>query len=366
MKTMKSFKFLTVALAALTMASCSKDDVANDLIQAGSEATLTINLLGEGGSTKAAGDAADAADEAINDFFVYVFRADGTLDAPIFKQTTTAATATIPATTAASEVYVVANTVGSAVNAALAAVKTKAELELVSTTLMNASNNVSNILATKVLMTGKSEAPIVFTEGNDKTATVAVTLSFPLAKISLIVKDQRTNKTGGAISIVDNNVVLLFAGKDITLYAADNATQANFYTGDATYAGATTTNVTVSTALATAAGTFAANDAAAVSHHFYTFANDGLVQPTILAIQSTKTTPAGAEKIYYPVIFNAEDAKQTIEAGKNYTVTLTLTGDVAGGEDGGTPDPEKPIISANVVVNITVTPWAVVPIDKEF
>lgn len=366
MKTMKSFKFLTVALAALTMASCSKDDVANDLIQAGSEATLTINLLGEGGSTKAAGPADDAADMVINDFFVYVFRANGTLDAPIFKQTTAAETATIPATTAASEVYVVANTVGSDVHTALATVKTKAELELVSTTLMKASNNESNILAAKVLMTGKSAGPIVFTGDNDKTATVAVTLSFPLAKISLIVKDQRENKTGGAISIVDNKVVLLFAGKDITLYGTANTTQAKFYTGDNSYPEAFATDVTLSTALATEAGTFVANDVAAVSHHFYTFANDGLVQPTILAIQSTKTTPDGDVKIYYPVIFNAEDAKQTIAAGKNYTVTLTLTGDVSGGGDAGTTDPEEPIISANVVVNITTTPWDVEPINKEF
>ena len=363
---MKRIQFFAVALAALTMVSCSKDDVASDLGGAGGAATLVINLDGEGSPSKAAGAAADNADMAINDFFVYVFRDNGSLDAPIFKQATTASSAVITATTSASEVYVVANTAGLDVNTALAAVKNKAELEAVSMTLMDATNNVSNIVATKVLMTGKSEGAITFTGEANKTATVNVTLTFPLAKITLIVKDERTNKNGTDISIVDNNVVLLFAGQDHTLFGTTSAVQSNFYTGDNGYIDPFATNVTVSTVLATAAGTFAANDAGAVSHHFYTFANDGATQPTILAIESTKTTAAGPEDVYYPVIFNAEDAKKTIEPGKNYTVTLTLTGDVNGGEDGGTIDPEEPIVSANITVNITATPWDVVPIDKEF
>jgi type II secretory pathway pseudopilin PulG len=372
MKTMKSIQFFALALAALTMASCSKDDVTSDLGGAGDAATLTINLQGEGGSTKAAGEAADADDMAINDFFVYVFRANGSLDAPIYTKPVSGDNV-ITATTAAHEVYVVANTAGLDVNTALAGVKNKAGLEAVSMTLMNAASDASNIVKTKVLMTGKSTDPIAFTETTTKTATVPVTLSFPLAKISLIVKDQRTNnEVSGDISIVDDNVVLLFAGKDHTLFGATPAVQSKFYTGDVSYGPTFITDVTESAVLKTAVNNpFTPNDGdtPVVSHHFYTFANDGTTQPTILAIQSTKTikgTPATTEKVYYPIIFNAEDAKQTIVAGKNYTVTLTLTGDINGGEDGGTPDPEKPLVSANITVNISTTAWVVEPIGKEF
>lgn len=72
-----------------------------------------------------------------------------------------------------------------------------------------ASNNTASQTRTNLWMSGTSNVTF-----NGTSGTVTVPLSFVAAKIELIVKDNRSNLTGsGSITIADEKVVLLYAGK---------------------------------------------------------------------------------------------------------------------------------------------------------
>lgn len=206
---------------------------------------------------------------------------------------------------------------------------------------------------------------------NGTNGSVTVSLDFVAAKIELVVKDNRSNLTGGSgdITIADEKVVLLYAGKSGKFFGTtdEKVAQTAFYSGDVSYPGLNTGNVTASTALAdVVSAAFTANTGGAVFNHFYTFGNNGATQPTILAIQSKRTINNSAETIYYPIQFSADDAGYTIEPGNRYIVTLTLRGDVNAGEGGGTSDPEQPLINSPISITVTAASWTPVTVDKTF
>lgn len=173
--------------------------------------------------------------------------------------------------------------------------------------------------------------------------------------------------SGGTIQITDDEVVLLFAGKSGKFFGTQKSVQTHFYTGDDSYNNPFKTNVTKSTALSDQVTTpFTDNAGGTVFNHFYTFGNDGTTQPTILAIKSTKTVGGTSSPIFYPILFTKTDAKETIEPGKSYTVTVTLNGDVEAGAGGGTTDPEAPVISSSIEVTVTAAQWVTQSVSKEF
>ena len=358
---MKKIKFLAVALAAFTMFSCTNDEVENlGNNVPGEQAVRTIKLKGDGDNqaqSRAAGPATDTEDAVINDYLVFLFRDGGALDcAP--HEGNSGATATIrTGTTAAKKAYVIANT-GALAGGPFAAVKTETDLLTVTGSLMD-NTNASTQTKTNLWMSGVNDVTF--------NGTTTVSLSFVAAKIQLIVKDNRKNMSGGTIQIADNAVVLLFAGKSGKFFGTQKSVQTHFYTGDDSYNTPFDTNVTKSTALSDAVTVpFAPNAGNTVFNHFYTFGNDGTTQPTILAIKSTKTVNSIPSTIYYPVHFTAADAKETIEPGKSYTVTVTLNGDVEAGAGGGTTDPEAPVISSSIEVTVTAAQWVTQPVDKVF
>ena len=227
-----------------------------------------------------------------------------------------------------------------------------------------ASNNTASQTRTNLWMSGTSNVTFSGTSGS-----VTVPLSFVAAKIELIVKDNRSNLSGsGSITIADEKVVLLYAGKSGRFFGttAEKVAQTAFYSGDASYPGFNSNIVTTSTALADNVSGFSANTAGVVFNHFYTFGNNGATQPTILAIQSKKTVNGVAETIYYPIQFSTGDAGYTIEPGKHYTVTLTLRGDVNAGEGGGTTDPEQPLVNSSIRITVTAASWSPVTVNKTF
>lgn len=362
---MKKIKFLAVALAAFTMFSCTNDEVENlGNNVPGEQAVLTIKLKGDGDNqaqSRAAGPATDTEDAVINNYLVFLFREGGALDcAPHYSASN--ATATISnGTTAAKKAYVVANT-GALANGPFATVKTEADLLAVEGSLMDNTNNASTQTKTNLWMSGAEDVTF-----NGTTGTTTVTLSYVAAKIQLIVKDNRTGMSGGTIQIEDKEVVLLFAGKSGKFFGTQKSVQTDFYTADDSYNNPFKTNVTKSTALSDAVTVpFAPNAGNTVFNHFYTFGNDGTTQPTILAIKSTKTVNSTPSTIYYPVHFTTADAKETIEPGKSYTVTVTLNGDVETGAGGGTTDPEAPVISSSIEVTVTAAQWVTESVSKEF
>lgn len=370
---MKQIKFLAVALAALTMFSCSKESIDNvpGKNEPGEKASLTINVTGEGNlkpASRASG--ATTSDVTVNDYIVFLFRDGGGIDCPPQYSSSNAPMTITAGTTAAKTAYVVANT-GVLAGGKFEGVKTLDDLKKVTDNLMDATNNVSTQTATNLWMAGTGTTDIAYgTSGDMKKGAVTVALHFVAAKIQLIVKDNRTNKTGGAISIEDKEVVLLFAGKTGKFFetAPNQAIQTDFYTGDQAYDGHYT-GATLSTALSDKVETpFTKNDAGTVFNHFYTFGNNGEKMPTILAIKSIKTID-GVEQsapIYYPLQFKAEDSGTGIEPGMFYTVTFTLNGDVGNGEGGGTINPENPMVSSEIEVSVTAASWTPKAVDKEF
>ena len=353
---MKKINLLAVALAAFTMFSCSNEEIVDLGSNApGEKATLTIKVEGEGNNvaqSRAIG--VTTTDVTINNYIVFLFREGGSLDCPPFYSSSSAAATITNGSTAAKTAYVVAN-VGRLASSPFANVTTEAELKAVAGDLM-ASNNTASQTRNNLWMSGTS-------------GTVTVPLSFVAAKIELIVKDNRSNLTGsGSITIADEKVVLLYAGKSGKFFGttAEKVAQTAFYSGDASYPGFNSNMVTTSTALADNVSGFSANTAGVVFNHFYTFGNNGATQPTILAIQSKKTVNGVAETIYYPIQFSAGDAGYTIEPGKHYTVTLTLRGDVNAGEGGGTTDPEQPLVNSSIRITVTAASWSPVTVNKTF
>ena len=363
---MKTIKFLAVALAAFTMFSCTNDEVENlGNNVPGEQAVLTIKLKGDGDNqaqSRAAGPATDTEDAVINNYLVFLFRDGGALDCAPHESNSNAAATITTGTTAAKTAYVVANT-GALANGPFKDVKTESDLLTATADLMvKGDQNTSTQTKTNLWMSGKKEVTF-----NNATAQVAVSLSFVAAKIQLIVKDNRTGMSGGTIQITDDEVVLLFAGQQGKFFGTQKSVQTDFYTADDSYNNPFKTNVTKSTALSDAVTVpFAPNVGNTVFNHFYTFGNDGTTQPTILAIKSTKTVNSTPSTIYYPVHFTTADAKETIEPGKSYTVTVTLNGDVEAGGGGGTTDPEEPVVSSSIEVTVTAAQWVTQPVDKEF
>lgn len=361
---MKKINLLAVVLAAFTMFSCSNEEIADLGSNApGEKATLTIKVEGEGNNvaqSRAIGTT--TTDVTINNYIVFLFREGGALDCPPFYSSSSAAATITNGSTAAKTAYVVAN-VGRLANSPFANVTTEAELKAVAGDLM-ASNNTASQTRNNLWMSGTSNVTFSGTSGS-----VTVPLSFVAAKIELIVKDNRSNLTGsGSITIADEKVVLLYAGKSGRFFGttAEKVAQTAFYSGDASYPGFNSNIVTTSTALADAVSGFSANTANVVFNHFYTFGNNGATQPTILAIQSKKTINGSAETIYYPIQFSTGDAGYTIEPGKHYTVTLTLRGDVNAGEGGGTTDPEQPLVNSSIRITVTAASWSPVTVNKTF
>lgn len=360
---MKKINLLAVALAAFTMFSCSNEEIVDLGSNApGEKATLTIKVEGEGNNvaqSRAIGTT--TTDVTINNYIVFLFREGGALDCPPFYSSSSAAATITNGSTAAKTAYVVAN-VGRLASSPFANVTTEAELKAVAGDLM-ASNNTASQTRTNLWMSGTNNVTFSGTSGS-----VTVPLSFVAAKIELIVKDNRSNLTGGSITIRDEKVVLLYAGKSGKFFGttAEKVAQTAFYSGDASYPGFNSNIVTTSTALADNVSGFSANTAGVVFNHFYTFGNNGATQPTILAIQSKKTINGVAETIYYPIQFSTGDAGYTIEPGKHYTVTLTLRGDVNAGEGGGTTDPEQPLVNSSIRITVTAASWSPVTVNKTF
>ena len=363
---MKKIKFLAVALAAFTMFSCSNDEIESLGNNApGEQAVLTIKLKGDGddqAQSRALGPTATT-DVAINDYLVFLFREGGALDCVPYYSSSNAAANISNGTTAAKKVYVVANT-GALANGPFATVKTEADLLAATGSLMDNTNNASTQTKDNLWVSGVEDVTFVGT-----SATVAVELKFVAAKIELIVKDKRTNKDNGTIQIQDEAVVLLFAGKEAKFFgdATENSNQNAFYTGDRGYPNYFDTEVTVSTALSDGSPAFGENPDDNVNNHFYTFGNNGKVQQTILAIKSTKTVNGTESTIYYPIHFTGADATHTIVPGKYYQVVVTLNGDVAAGQGGGTTNPEVPVVTSSVQVTVTPANWgARIDVNKDF
>lgn len=356
---MKKINFCAMALAALTMFSCTQEESMN-LPVAGEKANVTLNLKGEeSAGTRATGATGD--DTQINNYIAFFFNEQGQL---VTKHEVDKSASTGPdrltTTTAATEVYVVAN-VGGLTGSGFEGVVNKGQIaKVVKSLSAGGSHDTSTQTSTNVWMEGTGN--VKFAEGT-ATGTAEVKLSFLAAKVTVIVDDQREGNTeNGAIYIKNDKIVLLNAGGDAKFFAADKTTQTNFFSGAVNYSGS-----------AAVEASFLSKTYAASGVHFYAFGNASSTQPTILAIQATrKEQNVGTSTVYYPIAFSKLDAgannldASTFAPGYSYVITLTLKGNVAAGGGNGTVNPEQPLVSGDVTVTIQKAEWVVKSIGKEF
>lgn len=325
---------------------------------AGEKANVTLNLKGEeSAGTRATGATGD--DTQINNYIAFFFNEQGQLVTKHEVSNPASGGANqLTTTTAATEVYIVAN-VGGLDKSGFGDVVNKDQIaKIVKSLSAGGSHDTSTQTNTNVWMEGTGD--VAFTKN---TGAATVTLKFLAAKVTVIVDDQRTGNTEtGAIYIKNDKIVLLNAGGDAKFFAADKTTQTNFFSGAINYPGS-----------AAVEASFLSKTYAASGVQFYAFGNASSTQPTILAIQATRTEKnVGTSTVYYPIAFSTLDAgaikpeASTFAPGYSYEITLTLKGNVAAGGGNGTVNPEQPLVSGDVEVTISKAEWNPVTVNKEF
>ncbi len=357
---MKKINFFAMALAAMTMFSCSNEEEMN-VAPAGEKANVTLTLKGAESIETRATVNSDT-DNEIRNYLAFFFNAQGQLVTKHEVADPNAQDANkLSTTTAATEVYIVAN-VGALATSGFNDVVNKTQIAQVVKSLSTTSaNTASTQTATNVWMEGIGNITFI---GRDGAATVA--MKFLAAKVKVTVVDNRSNNTaGGPIHIENNEIVLLNAGGNAKFFATDaeKMTQSSFFNGDISYP----------TPANNVAAAFLSENYAGTGVYFYAFGNSSDTQPTILAIKATRTeNSTNASTVYYPIAFSTLDAGAVdadaadFAPGYTYDVTLTLTGDVSTGGGNGTVDPEEPLVSGTVTVTITKAQWTVKTIGKEF
>lgn len=363
---MKKIQFLVAAFAALSMFSCSNEEVSGEAPQVGTKAKVTISLQGKG-ETKATGSDPHTNDTEINNYIAFFFTDEGTLVSKHYVADPTQGDAnSLTTATTAKKVCIVANT-GALDGGLFKDIATETQLKTVSGSLANESSDpfsTSTQTGTNVWSTGTGD--VTFNIAT-QTGTANVNMNFLAAKIMVTVVDERTNNDDPAkIQITNKEIVLLNAGGEAHFFAtdADKMLQTKWFNGDASYNAPTNTVV----------GTFLSESYAANGIYFYAFGNSSEDQPTILAIKADRVENNGtATTVYYPIAFSSADAGAgaTTEyadfvPGNAYSVTLTLKGDVGAGGGGGTVDPEEPVVEADVTVSITKAAWTPKAVGKEF
>lgn len=358
---MKKINFCAMALVALTMFSCTQEESMN-LPVAGEKANVTLNLKGEESAGTRATGSTDT-DTQINDYIAFFFNGQGELVSKHEVSNPTSSGANqLTTTTAATEVYIVAN-VGGLTGSGFEGVVNKKQIAQVVKSLSKGGTTPPNSESTQtsdnVWMEGTGN--VTFTKN---TGAATVTLKFLAAKVTVIVDDQRTGNTPtGAIYIENDSIVLLNAGGDAKFFDTDKTTQTNFFNGVTSYLDPSNK----------VGASFLREPYAESGVHFYAFGNASSTQPTILAIKATRTEKnVGTSTVYYPIAFSTLDAgaikpeASTFAPGYSYEITLTLTGNVAAGGGNGTVDPEQPLVSGDVTVTIEQAKWNPVDINKEF
>lgn len=390
------------AIAAL--ASCSQnEDVPALTGDDAPEAKVTINFAGDGAATRAIG----ADDAKVNNLTAFFFNSSGALiKTPVTVESSKLNTTIVLATTTdASQVVLVANTAAGTNFAGVTNISKLKEFMVSSLGTVASGNYPVNQTATNLTMSGWGAITMNTT---NNTGTAAVTLHFIAAKIKTLkvswtgVNQGKYSDTEAALDGTDSwftikQAYLMMAQTNSTLIP-DGAT-ATAWTGKFTpntfaYAGglawgaapwltapAGTNPVKATDYLDITIPTSASNAVANIlaGKPWYVFENNssnptGVILEVVCMVNDDAGTARKKTK-YFTVYFGEKKTGQTgnqanIEGGKTYDINLTLNGSFdpsTGTGGGGTEDPTKPSVDANVTVTVTPATWtANVTIDKNF
>lgn len=406
----KSLFLSMCAIAAL--ASCSQND---ELAPGGSdaaEAKVTLQLKGDGVATRAVGDPEDAtADESkVKDVTVFFFTGAGSLvGSPKYEaKATGVSTVTLKTTTDATQVVVIAN-LGKDETAAtglLAGVHSLDDLKAktVSSITTGATSTV-NQTQTNLCMSGIGTIAMT-----DVTGTAEVPLHFLSARINKVsIEWLSTNDNQGYTTDLTTNTDKWWTIKQVYLMMAQTeslflpaSVTAAAWTGslapanmkfaggvawgtapwDTAPAGTSPvqTNdylVTTIPAVETATPNKISN-VLGTDKSWYVFENPATSDnKTGLIVEVNWRKVASPSEIvtkYFTIYFGENKAGGTtqqpiLDPGKTYDITLRLNGNFepGGSGPGGTEDPTKPSVEANVEVTVTPAKWTTTdPIVKDF
>lgn len=379
---MKTTRFFTLAMAAATLlSSCSKEDN-NGTGEPAGRSKMTLMIKGEVDAPvvgRAGGAPTQAEESTVNNFIIYVFKADGSNDITPREFSTMpegGKVSDLEISTDAKEVYVIANTATNiAANDALKAVTKKSDLQAVIGRGFESASATAlpTQTSTNLWMSGKNEAAFTPVDGGNVTTTVKLKYVGAKLRITSVTVDPSVTDLTLA------NVIVLNAGVATSFIPTGEATSlipsfvpapaTSFYTSGVAmttfankpavvgrnneYSYTLTTDFTIATGKN--------------QQYFYVFENDGEhlltdAHPTILTL---KAMDAEFNDIYYSVFFK-KDADgslgyddYTIERGKSYDVAMTI-------KKMGNADPTIPALKTTVEVTITPATWETVTINKVY
>lgn len=348
---MKINKFLVAVLAAgAIFASCSKESSDNGNGN-GEKANIVVSLA----NTRATGDIVSGganSDNAVVNYMAFVYKASGVLEA--YKASSSAADMTITnATTAATEVYVVANA-PAALFSSVTSVGTSTKDDLAAIVGDLANGLVSTQTPGNIWASGSNTITFAPNSSNQFEATVAVQLTFVPARINLQSIDL-TSVTGSTAYTIDN-VFVLNAGGSSKFFGTSLIPATPSY-----YAGVDMTNFANKPAAYSVKSFLLDAYAAGQKYYYYVFENDDATTPVILALETT----IGGNKRYFSLHFAPYDqAGEYVKRGQSYNVTMKLN--INTDTDPGTVDPTIPSLPSELIVQVTPATWNPVPIIKTF
>ena len=369
-------KILFAALAVTTLfASCNKDNNDGTTLQ-GEEAKIIVNISTP--EQRVAG-VAPTGDNTISSYVIFAFDASGGL---VGTANGSAASQELTTTTAAKEIYVVAN----APLSALGSISNKQSLLDYATNLYQAST--SNSQYTARWATGNSNITSFTQNGSgDFVATVTVAMKFIAARITIAIDNQMTNYVATATdgSFVLKGVTVLNATSTSKIFGTSLVPASpSYYAGVAMSGFVYAPTTTVQSFLRNAISAGVPNSA---GYHFYVFENAATAVnqfPTIVTLEGEYDGQPVYHSIHLAAYeqFAAGSSSMTASVlrGNSYNLTFKLTGNAkksadgggdGGGGDypgdtGGDDDPTTPNVSAKCTVNLSISDWTAVTLIKQF
>ncbi len=356
-------RIFLATLALLAFASCSNNDDETNIAIEGSDARLNVSVkspvLG-----KAAGISVTS--DQVNNFKVFVTDSSGEIAWVAYSNNGANLTGqnAVPVATNAQHVFVIAN-------AGDIAITTKTGLDAYIANLGNAGAGSQTAMR---WATGSTSTPLSFTQsGDDFTAIANISLTFISARITLKINNSMTGYDGTASdgSLVLKNVSVLNARSQSKLFGSNLLVSPKLYLSGLD---GSSFSIWPDPSVVTLSSDFkddiAADDFSS-TYYYYVFENDASSSsqfPTII----TLVGEFNGENVYYPIHLadyeqwssgSNSDGYNFIERGKSYDISLNLTVDPS--NPGGTTDPSLPLITANVEVIVTLTPWIPVVLEKE-
>lgn len=373
---MKIHSLLAASVVAFTLLSCSKQGEQNPP-GVGQPAKLTISVTSPNDSkaTTPPGDfegSGKPSEDVVNNFTAFITDNTGEI-VPAWSVYSGSGTAVIDHTvnTGAQQVYIVANA-GNLTQS----ITTKADLEALQINLATAAED-----QTASRWSSGISGTLTFTEtsGNFK-ATTTVALDFVAARITLKIIDGMTGYDGtvsDGSAMVLKKVAVLNARTKSKVFGTGTApnlvvTPETWYSGiaDNGFAHWPASNITEDVAIMFDA---IPTDDFSTMYYYYVCENDAVAAdefPTIITIIGEIGAGVEKKEIYYPIHLapyeqlTSGTVANGVIRGHSYDITVTLKVDPDNG--GGTVDPTKPVVTADMDIQITPATWTPVVMGKEF